>query len=140
MVRISDLDLISELKENSRVSFVELAKRFGVTETAVRKRVRKLEDRGTIRKYTIDVDMKKIGYELKATIGLDTEPEYYMSTIEKLKKMKNVMCLCSCSGDHMIMVDSWFKSSDELTKFVKTLEGMEGVTRVCPAIVTQEVK
>jgi Lrp/AsnC family transcriptional regulator for asnA, asnC and gidA len=140
MVRISDLDLLEALRENSRTPFMELARRFGVTETAVRKRVRKLEERGVIKKYTIDVDMRKMGYELKATIGLDTTPERYMSTIEKLKRMKNVMYLCSCSGDHMIMINRWFRNSDELSAFVKSLETMEGVTRVCPAVVTQEVK
>ena len=83
--------------------------------------------------------MKKIGLEM-ALIGIDTKPEYYISTIEKLKEMDEVVNLYASSGDHMIMIDCWFKSSEELRKFIKTLESMEGVTRVCPAIILEKIK
>ena len=140
MVRISDLDIIEILKENSRTSFVKIAKTLGVTETAVRKRIKKLEESGTIKKYTLDVDPRKIGFEVDALIGIDTEPEYYLSTIEKLKKMDEIIRLCSSSGDHMILMECWFKDSDELMKFVKKIESMQGVTRTCPAIILEKIK
>jgi len=139
MVRISNLELLRILKENSRIPFVKIAKIFGVSETAVRKRIRKLEKEGIIKKYTIEVNLKKIGLEM-ALIGIDTKPEYYISTIEKLKEMDEVVNLYASSGDHMIMIDCWFKSSEELRKFIKTLESMEGVTRVCPAIILEKIK
>ena len=139
MVRFSNLELLRILKENSRIPFVKIAKIFGVSETAVRKRIRKLEKEGIIKKYTIEVNLKKIGLEM-ALIGIDTKPEYYISTIEKLKEMDEVVNLYASSGDHMIMIDCWFKSSEELRKFIKTLESMEGVTRVCPAIILEKIK
>ena len=73
-------------------------------------------------------------------IGIDTKPEYYISTIEKLKEMDEVVNLYASSGDHMIMIECWFKSSEELRKFIKTLESVEGVTRVCPAIILEKIK
>ncbi|MCD6515608.1 MAG: Lrp/AsnC family transcriptional regulator [Candidatus Odinarchaeota archaeon] len=139
MVRISNLELLRILKENSRIPFVKIAKIFGVSETAVRKRIRKLEKEGIIKKYTIEVNLKKIGLEM-AMIGIDTKPEYYISTIEKLKEMDEVVNLYASSGDHMIMIECWFKSSEELRKFIKTLESVEGVTRVCPAIILEKIK
>jgi len=139
MVRISNLELLRILKENSRIPFVKIAKIFGVSETAVRKRIRKLEKEGIIKKYTIEVNLKKIGLEM-ALIGMDTKPEYYISTIEKLKEMDEVVNLYASSGDHMIMIECWFKSSEKLRKFIKTLESMEGVTRVCPAIILEKIK
>ena len=57
MVRISNLELLRILKENSRIPFVKIAKIFGVSETAVRKRIRKLEKEGIIKKYTIEVNL-----------------------------------------------------------------------------------
>jgi Lrp/AsnC family transcriptional regulator for asnA, asnC and gidA len=140
MVRISNLDLIKALKENSRVPFTELARRFGVTETAIRKRIRRLEDEGVIRRYTIDVDPKKIGLDISALVGVDTEPQSYISTIDRLKKMDEVCCLRSSSGDHMILIDCMFRDSGELSEFVKRLEKMEGVTKVCPAVITDRIK
>jgi len=69
VVRISDLELIQILMKNSRTPFVKIAEMLGVSETAVRKRIRKLERDGVIRKYTIEVDPKKIGFEITALIG-----------------------------------------------------------------------
>lgn len=140
MVRITDLELVEALRENARASFTSLAGRFGVTETAVRKRVRKLEQQGVIRKYTIEADMRKLGFQVKATIGVDTKPESYLRTLDSLKKMRMVSCLCSCSGDHMMLVGGWFRDTSELSEFVKMLESMDGVTKVCPAVVGEKVK
>ncbi len=140
MVRISDLDIICILKENARTPYVEIAKKLGVSETAVRKRVKNLERKGVIKKYTVEVDLKKIGYEVNALIGIDTKPEYYISTLEKLREVKEIVKLYSSSGDHMILAECWLKNSQELTKFVKNLEGFEGIVKVCPAIILEKIK
>jgi Lrp/AsnC family transcriptional regulator for asnA, asnC and gidA len=140
MVRISDFDIINILRNNARIPYVRIAKNLGVTEAAVRKRIRKLESQGVILKYTIKTDLRKIGFEIHALIGMDTEPEHYLSTLEKLKEMTEVMGLQSCGGDHMIMIECWFRTTEELTKFNKQLESMKGVTRVCPAIILEKIK
>lgn len=140
MVRISNLELIKLLKDNSRLSFVEMAKHFKVSETAVRKRMKKLKQDGVIRKFTIDIDPKKIGLNTEALIGIDTEPEHYINVMEKLKANEDVISLSSSSGDHMIMVECWFENTMQLTGFVKELEAMEGVRKTCPAIITEKIK
>ena len=56
MVRISNHNLIRLLMENARASYVEIAEKLGVSEAAVRKRIKRLEDLGVIRRYTIDLD------------------------------------------------------------------------------------
>ena len=140
MVRISNLELLKKLKENSRVSYVSLAQHFKVSETAIRKRIRKLEEDGVIIKYTLQVNPKKIGFDVDALIGVDTKPEKYVQTLESLRQMKEVMTMCSSSGDHMLMVECWFQTSSEFTKFVKMLEKMDGVTKICPAIINEKIK
>jgi Lrp/AsnC family transcriptional regulator for asnA, asnC and gidA len=117
-----------------------MARHFGVTETAVRKRVKNLETIGVIKKYTIDVDPKKIGFDFDTLIGIDAMPEKYIRVMEKLKPMQEVMRLCSSSGDHMLMIECWFQNSREFTKFIKMLEKMDGVTKVCPAIINEKMK
>ena len=85
--------------------YVKIAKMFRVSEIAVRKRVKKLEEMGVIKKYTIEVDPEKVGFEIRALIGIDTKPELFISTLEKLKVMEEVISLYSASGDHMILVE-----------------------------------
>lgn len=140
MVRFSDFELIKLLMKNSRTPYVKLGELLGVSETAIRKRVKKLEEDGVIRRYTIEVDPKKLGFKVNALIGLDTVSERFIAVIEELKAMEEVLSLYSASGDHMILLECWFKDSDELTRFVKRLESIRGVTRVCPAIILEKLK
>lgn len=140
MVRISNLYLLRALKENSRIPFVKLAEKFGVSETAIRKRVRKLEREGIIKRYTIEVDPRKLGFEISALIGLDTTPEKYIYVLEVLKKRQEVVALYSSSGDHMITAECWFKKSSAMVRFVKWLEQTSGVVKVCPALILERLK
>lgn len=140
MVRFSNSAILEMLAENSRASFVELAKKFGVTETAVRKRVKKMEKEGIITKYTVEFDAKKLGLQVRALVGIDTKPEFFIPAIDKLKKMKKVSSLYSSSGDHMIMVDCFFEDSNGLSAFIKEIEQIEGVTKICPALVLEKIK
>ena len=140
MVRFSDFELIKLLMENSRIPYVKLGELLGVSETAIRKRVKRLEEEGVIRRYTIEVDPKKLGFKVNALIGLDTVPERLIAVIEELKAMEDVLSLYSASGDHMLLLECWFKDSEELARFVKRLESIRGVTRVCPAIILEKLK
>lgn len=140
MVRISNLNLVLELRKNSRIPFVKIAKRFGVSETAVRKRVGKLEEEGVIRGYTIDVDPRKIGFQIRSFIGIDTKPENYTSVLERLKGVKGILSMYTTSGDHMICMECWFEDSKKLSEFVKVLRSIEGVSRICPMIIMEKIK
>jgi len=73
------------LMEDSRTSYVELARILGVTEAAVRKRVKRLEERGVIRRYTVEVAPRKLGYDVVAIIGLDAAPDHYIRILEYLR-------------------------------------------------------
>lgn len=142
MVRISEKDLaiIEFLMQDARMPYTEIARRLGVTEAAVRKRVRKLEEEGIIKGYRASVDAKKLGYKIVAEIGFDIEPEQYVKVIETVKNMPEVKRMKSTTGDHMIMIECWFHDSDEMVRFVRKLESIEGVMRVCPAVLVEELK
>ena len=55
MPRIAEIDraILAALRANGRISYVDLAKEVGASERTVRTHVRKLEEDGTIRGYTI---------------------------------------------------------------------------------------
>ncbi|NMF97406.1 winged helix-turn-helix transcriptional regulator [Aromatoleum toluolicum] len=51
-----DLKILAELQKDARLSFVELARRVGLSKTPCAERVRKLEEGGVIRGYHADLD------------------------------------------------------------------------------------
>jgi len=140
MVRNSNIIILEILRKNARTPFLKIAKRLRISETAVRKRVRRMEEQGIIKKYTIEIDPRKIGYKVRALIGIDTKPEYLVGVTEKLEKNRKIRSLYLSQGDHMLLLECWFKTSKEMRTFVKTLRKLRGVTRVCPAIILEKVK
>ncbi|MEM0203677.1 MAG: Lrp/AsnC family transcriptional regulator [Archaeoglobaceae archaeon] len=134
-----DLKLALELMRNGRAKKIELAKIFGVTETAIRKRIEKLEQAGVILGYKAIIDFKKLGLFSSLT-GIDVEPERLWNVVEKIKGLKNVVSLFLTSGDHVIMVEVVCESMQEMMAFHEQIAKIEGVKRVCPAVIVEVVK
>lgn len=69
-----ELRLVSELIKNSRRSSHELAKAIGVSQPTVSRLLRKLEDKGIVREYTILPDFRRLGYNLMALTFFKLKP------------------------------------------------------------------
>jgi len=60
--------LLSLLKQRGREPITSIADELGVARATVSEMMIRLEKRGLIRRYTIDIDAKSMGYELRAFI------------------------------------------------------------------------
>lgn len=78
-----DLKIIEMLLEDSRTPFTKIARELDVTEAAIRKRVRALEEEGVILKYTIEVDSGKLGYTIVSLTGVDTDADKFLEIAKK---------------------------------------------------------
>ena len=65
-----DRSILNVLRDSGRSSFVEIADRVGVTERTIRTRMKRLEEEGVIRGYTI----RETGIGLTALIRLKVGP------------------------------------------------------------------
>ncbi|MEM0274986.1 MAG: Lrp/AsnC ligand binding domain-containing protein, partial [Nitrososphaerota archaeon] len=69
-----------------------------------------------------------------------SSPEKLIQTLEELQNMKEVVSLYTSSGDHMILIECWFRNMKQLSDFIKKLEKIDGVTKICPAIILEKIK
>ncbi len=74
MADTTDKRILNALEENSRMSFADLGRKINLSPSAVRERVQRLEDSGIIKKYSVQIDPKKLGYELEAFMLLKVFP------------------------------------------------------------------
>ncbi|MCD6371962.1 MAG: Lrp/AsnC family transcriptional regulator [Thermococcus sp.] len=136
-----DRIIIEMLTKDARTPFTEIAKVLGISETAVRKRVKALEEAGVIKQYTVVIDPSKLGYNLVSLTGVDTMPEKIFEVAAKLKEFDFVRSVYLTSGDHMIMAEIWAKDGEDLSDIISNKIGkIEGVTKVCPAIILEKLK
>lgn len=134
-----DLKLIEIFASNARETYTDMAKTLGISDVAVLKRVKKLESK-VIKKYTIVVDPRRVGYKTISLTGIDVEPEKLFDVIVKLKDHPNVKGLYLATGDHPVMAVIWARDEDELAKIHKEVSEVNGVKRVCPSIILRTLK
>lgn len=73
---VDDIDraMIEALAGNSRISLKELAHVVGLSSPSAAERLRRLEDRGVVTHFTIDLDPAAIGYPLQAIVRVRPLP------------------------------------------------------------------
>ncbi len=136
-----DKRIIQMLQQDSRRSFNEISKKLNLSESAVRKRVISLQEKGIIKKFTIQVDPTKLGYNSISIVGVDVEPTKLLETAQKLCDFDEVKSVATSTGDHMIMIEIWTKDGRELTRLTcEKIGKIEGVKKLCPAIILEKFK
>ncbi|MBE9070918.1 Lrp/AsnC family transcriptional regulator, partial [Leptolyngbya cf. ectocarpi LEGE 11479] len=96
---MDDLDgsILSALMVDGRVTWSDLANRFGVSSPAISERVRRLEKRGIIQGYRVTVDPVQLGYDVSAFVAVVLEhPQYrqafldYVQTTDEIQECHHV--------------------------------------------------
>uniref|UniRef100_A0A7J3XYR4 Lrp/AsnC family transcriptional regulator n=1 Tax=Thermogladius calderae TaxID=1200300 RepID=A0A7J3XYR4_9CREN len=140
MVDEIDLKIIEKLAVNARATYSEIASEVGLSDVAVMKRIRKLEQEGVIRKYTVIVDPAKLGFSKVSLTGINVAPDKLFDVIEELKKRDYVKQLLVTSGDHSLIALVFARSSEEIMRIHDEISRIDGVLKVYPAIVSDIVK
>lgn len=135
-----DLKIIEELRENSRQTYKELAEKFNIAIGTVYNRIKKLEEAGIIRGFTIDVDYSKLGYDLTAIIMIQVEGPYIVEVERKLASFNEVMSVYDITGEFDIAVIAKFKDREHLNKFIKGILTMPHIKRTVTSIALSVVK
>ncbi len=136
-----DRMILNVLQEDGRASYSEIARRLKVPESTVRLRVKKLVERGIIRKFVALINPFKAGYSVVAFIAVDAEPSKIKEAVEKLKELPEVDVLGIATGAHDILMQVTVKDLQELENFlVEKLGRIEGIKSTETSIMTSVKK
>jgi Lrp/AsnC family transcriptional regulator, regulator for asnA, asnC and gidA len=124
-----DRSIVRLLQVDGNLSNVEIAKRLNISEATVRRRRVYLHDDDVIRVVAV-ANPFKLGFNIMAIIGIQTQKNLLSSVEQTLQEMPEVRFLGVTLGTYDLMLEAWFKSNDELLKFVTVdLATIEGITR-----------
>ncbi len=72
MTTLDEMDkkILHALSRDARLSVEKVAEQTNLSPTPVRRRIKRMETEGIIRRYTVDVDMEKAGYGLTLYVFL----------------------------------------------------------------------
>ncbi len=132
-----DRMILHVLQEDGRASYSEIARRLKVPESTVRLRVKKLVERGVIRKFAALINPFKAGYSIVAFIAVDVEPSRVKKAAEELSKLPEVDVLGIATGAHDILMQVTVRDLQELESFlIEKLGSVEGIRSTETSILT----
>ncbi|MFW9830352.1 MAG: winged helix-turn-helix transcriptional regulator [Candidatus Thorarchaeota archaeon] len=124
-----DKGILSDLAANCRTTFGVLSKRYGISSSAIKKRVKKLEESGVIFGYTLLFSRAMIGanplFGLLETDGSQDEEEFVL----QLGQNDKIIAAASYSGAHYALVAE-YRNSQELWDIGAYLRSFNCVERV----------
>lgn len=118
----TDLQILSLLRENARMTVKNIAEKTFLSPTAISARIEKLEEQGYIEKYCARVNPRAFGYNVKAFINLEVEPVRKKEFYPYIRSCLNVV-ECNCvTGDYSMLIEVLFCTTDELDRFINDLQ------------------
>jgi len=135
-----DFQILRMLQEDSRMSYRKIADALGIAVGTVYNRIKRLEDEGVFKAYTVIVDPTKIGYDLTAVILIQAEGPHLAEVEKEIAQSDHAICVYDITGDFDIAVIVRFRDRSMLNNFIKGILKMPHITRTVTNVTLNVVK
>ena len=126
-----DLQILQELSKDARQPFSKIAKKIGLSIQTITKRYNQMKENSTIKRCSICVDLKKIGYTGTAHLLINCVPEGNLSrAIEQIRKKQNIIIATKTMGDHEGYAVLLFKDIVDLNQRVVNIKKLPDIDNV----------
>ena len=133
--------LLKLLQNNSRISASEAGKKLELSVPASSERIKKLLDGGYIKKFTAQLDSKKLGLDLTAFISVDSaSSSHYEDIVEQSRTNGSVLECHSVTGEGSHLLKICIQNSSKLESLLKEIQGWPGVVRTHTWVVLSTFK
>ena len=110
-----DLQIIHEMMENAEISYAELGKKLFVSGGTIHVRIKKLQELSVVKGTKLHVDLKQLGYDVIAFIGIYLEKSsLYDSVARELQKIPEIVRLNYTTGNYSMFAEIVCKDITQL--------------------------
>lgn len=126
-----DLAIIQQLMHDASISYAEIGKKLYVSAGTIHVRIKKLQEAGVISGMKYNVDLKKLGYDVIAFVGVYLEKSSLYDTVAKdLRKIPEIVRLNYTTGNYSIFAEVVCKDIVQLrTVLHDELQKIKGIER-----------
>jgi Lrp/AsnC family transcriptional regulator, leucine-responsive regulatory protein len=134
----TDLLILRELQRDATLAYADLAKVVGMSAASVHERVRKLRERGVIRRTTVDIDPSTVGRDVLAFVTLSADAWVGdASTGAALGLIPEVEGAYVVAGSASLLVKIRTATNEQLQQVLRRLHSLDGVTSTQSTIVLE---
>ncbi len=136
----TDIKILKSLLEDARFSSRQIAKNVGVSVGTVLSRIKKMEDEGLIKGYSVNLDHEKLGYQLTVVTEITVSKGRLLEMEMEIAKIPNVCGVYDVTGSTDAVIIAKFKSREDLGAFTKRLLALPYIERTNTHVVLTTVK
>ncbi|GEA52280.1 transcriptional regulator [Vibrio inusitatus NBRC 102082] len=125
-----DQAIINLLTENSRQSVAAIGNIIGLSRTAVNERIRKLEERGIIRRYTVELDNESQEESICAYFELTFHPFESATVTQKLQAIPEIRQAHALSGSTDVLLFVQTRSMERLNQVRQQLSDLDNLGKI----------
>ena len=135
-----DIQIIEVLMRNSKTTYKEIADIIGMSPMGALKRVKRLEDLGIIKGYTLKLDYEKIG-KCMLSILIKVDPSYSPDKIAtRLSNMSSVYSVYRLLGEFDLLIVAGCQGRVTIPELLDKLRNIEGVNEVRANLILRDFK
>ena len=130
MQQVDDLDLrlLSELKKDGNISVPTLSKKLNINASVLYSRIKRLLRKKMIKKFTIDIDESQLGYQVKASVGINRDPKLKAQIHQHLLETPEVVSISEVTGRFDIIISVLAKDLEQLhSVIIEKIGKIEGI-------------
>jgi Lrp/AsnC family transcriptional regulator for asnA, asnC and gidA len=135
-----DLKILEELKKDGRKSFNEISQVIEKTEATVRRRVSKMQEEGTIKRFTVEYELDTKP-KTSATIKIEPDFKEIKRILAELKKIDEITAIWRLSGDCGLFMKVDIESLEEFNPLIEDkISQIAGIKIVETCFITDIIK
>ena len=136
----TDKKILKNLLDDARFSSRQIAKNVGVSVGTVLSRIKKMEEDGLIKGYSVILNHEKLGYELTVVTEITVSKGRLTEMENEIAKISNVCGVYDVTGLTDAVIIAKFKNREGLGKFTKQLLALPYIERTNTHVVLTTVK
>ena len=116
-----DLKILEALQQDGKVSIAELGRMIGLSTTATKERVKKLENDGVIAEYTAVLNSEGLGIDLTAFITVPVGDISIREMGERLIALPEVLECHKVTGNTCFLIKAKVRNAEALEKLIDSI-------------------
>lgn len=128
--------ILSALGEDGRRSYADVGAEVGLSTAAVHERVKKMLERGVIRRFSISVDPEAVGLRFTAFVAIRNDGGAHCREVApRLREIAAVQELHSVAGEYDFLAKIRTSHARELEAVLYQIKAIPGVARTTSTVV-----
>jgi Lrp/AsnC family transcriptional regulator for asnA, asnC and gidA len=136
-----DRTILYHLRQNSRMSFLEMARLTGISDATIQFRLKRMKANGVIDKFTVIVNPFATGYAVTAIMLVKTEADKHGKAKISLVNIPEISEVYSVLGEYDLFLKVWSRSLEELNTTINDkIRSIDGIEELVEIVVVEIAK